>query len=511
MEAPMDRAPVDRAAAWNLAAATAARAAQEANAMNQKSFVRINGNAWGDEGGATEGKRNTEVRSILVRDLPRHLSRDDATDALRALFSESTRPNAGKPNRVQPHEANVLHPPVPARQGALPQSSWRNNRQYGDEGSRKAAPQTAKALDQEGQLLQQLPYSLSSIRVASDQLGGSAYAFVDFSDELLASLAIEVLGQSAILPGTLSQVRLSLHETWSSPLLVDQYHLYVAGLPPGTNAEQVEAVVTAAAGVAPSHVKLSSVAGTPTRIGVREYAFLRYHSEQIAAVALPRLEEASTSLYLMARKVYEHRRRGARAEPLTHAANCSIFIANLPPMTNSEELKEICSYFDVVRAAEVHPTRNFGFVRLACHEAALAAITHLHGMQLHGRTLACSWSSRCLVPNIEESRNDAWERAEEAYAVMSSQCMDCSKTPSQQLSTSEKRHKPTPSDAQKDATTHAAGEAFWLSLLAEKGPITFTEYCFKTKQQQQHAQEVQSRLQLWQAQEWEEDVEDLPQ
>lgn len=31
------------------------------------------------------------------------------------------------------------------------------------------------------------------------------------------------------------------------------------------------------------------------------------------------------------------------------------------------------------------PLQNFGFVRMASHEAALAAITHLHGMELHGR------------------------------------------------------------------------------------------------------------------------------
>ena len=33
----------------------------------------------------------------------------------------------------------------------------------------------------------------------------------------------------------------------------------------------------------------------------------------------------------------------------------------------------------------IFPSQNFGFVRLATHEAALAAITHLHGTQLHGR------------------------------------------------------------------------------------------------------------------------------
>ncbi|KAL8432542.1 hypothetical protein ACSSS7_004539 [Eimeria intestinalis] len=445
----MDCRPVDPAVAWNVAVATAAtRAAQEECAARAHSGTTAVDIFWHDGEGSEERKRKVERRSILVRGLPRNLDENEARAALRALFSEgaSTAGSFGAaPSDVRTQTAKMWFPPVAAGQGAVLQSSWRNDWQYAIDGSRKAEPQLAAFPSQRAQLLHQLPYAISSIRVACDQLGGSAYAFVDFSDELLAKLAIDVLGHSAVLPGTSSQVSLFLHETWSSPLVVDQYHLYVAGLPPGATAEYLEAVVTRASGLVPSHVKLASVAGTPTRTGVREYAFLRFANDAAAEAALQKLEE---------------------------------------------ELREICSYFHVVQAAEVHPTRNFSFVRLATHEAALAAITHLHGIQLRGGTLACSWSSRSVASNEEEQRDDEWERAEEL---------------------TEQRYKPTltSNDSAKKAAAHAAGEAFWLSLLAENGPITLTDVCRKLTQAQRHAQQVRSRIQQWEAQEWEEDTENL--
>ncbi|KAL8272871.1 hypothetical protein Esti_003180 [Eimeria stiedai] len=510
----MDCRPVDRALAWNVAAATAAtRAAQEECGANAHSGKKTKQTLWGDGEVSGERKRKVERRSILVRDLPRNLDDNEARAALRALFSEGTA-TTGLPDvtssDIRTQKAKLKPPPVVARQGALPQSSWRNNCQYAFDGSRKAESQLAASRSQRAQLLQQLPYAVSSIRVACDQLGGSAYAFVDFSDELLAKLAIQVLGHSAFLPGTSSQVSLSLHETWSSPLVVDQYHLYVAGLPPGANPVSQSTFSKGILQAAAVFVQLSSVAGTPSRTGVREYAFLRFPNDVAAEAALQKLEEASLSLNLMVRKVYEHRQRGARSEPLTHAANCSIFVANLPPHTNSEELREICSYFHVVQAAEVHPTRNFGFVRLATHEAALAAVTHLHGTQLRGRTLACSWSSRSVPFNEEEQRNDEWERGEEAYAMMSAHCMECAVlSPPQQPHDVEQEYgaKPPFNESAKGEAAHAAGEAFWLSLLAENGPVTLTDVCRKLTQAQRQAQQVQSRIQQWQAQEWEEDTD----
>ncbi|CDJ42512.1 RNA recognition motif domain-containing protein, putative [Eimeria tenella] len=394
--------------------------------------------------------------------------------------------------------AKESRPPVLARQGSLPQSSWRSNRLHPKEDPWNPARQEGDGFSQRKQLLEQLPHAVSSVRIASDNHGGSIYAVVDFTHELLADLALRLLGKTVLLPGTSSKVRLSLHETWSTPLVIDQYHIYVSGLQPGATAAQVEELVTSATGIAPTHVKMSAVAGIPSRRGMQEYAFLRYSDENTSDEVLKKLQVP----ICLVRQILSF---VSPREPLTHAANCSIFIANLPPLTNGEELREICSYFDVVRAAEVHPTRNFGFVRLASHEAALAAITHLQGMQLHGRTLACAWSSRIPAANEEEAINHRWEQEDEAYAIMSAQCMDFegeeTLLPPPQCKESD-LHAMSPRQSAKRSAAQASSDAFWLSILAENGPVNISTICSQMKRRQT---EVQERLERWNEQEWEEE------
>lgn len=503
----MERSPMVRAAAWSAAGTTAVQATTFETETEFRPDVL--GSVFPADN--KQDSHKVERRSILVRDLPRYLTPEGAKEALKGLFSAANKSESSR-DPTSGNQSMKAPPPVPARQGSLPQSSWQNNRRYACEVSGGSTAEARSLAHVRNQLLQQLPFAVSSIRVASDQHGGSIYATVDFTDETSACLALELLGNTPVLPGTGSHVRLSLRETWNTPLVVDQYHLYAAGFPPGATADQVETLVTAATGIAPLHVKMAAVAGIPSRKGVREYAFFRYSDGDTAERALLALQEAAASLNLLVRKVYEHRRRGAPCEPLTHLSNCSIFIANLPPQTNSEELREICAYFHLVRAAEVHPTRNFGFVRLASHEAALAAITHLQGMKLHGRTLSCAWSSRCLAANDEEKPDDAWEKAEEAYAVMSAQCMDF-ETDSD-LSLSSCGEKPnlhlSPETATSGVGAETAGELFWLSIVAENGAASITDISRLMKQRAEQAQYRQSRLQRWRAQQWEEDTENSP-
>ncbi|CDJ36673.1 RNA recognition motif domain-containing protein, putative [Eimeria mitis] len=385
-----------------------------------------------------EGKeKNGVARSILVRGLPSHLSPEQSTDALRQLFSGEVR--RANYLQVNPKEGQKSHDGtgvVPARGGALAQSSWRGSRLNPKEGPGDTSQRKINLLNHHHkQLLQQLPYAVSSIRVASDRRGSSIYAVVDFTHESLAKLALQVLGGTATLPGTSAQVCLSLYETWSTPLVVDQYHLYVSGVPPGATVARIEDILTSATGITPTHVKVSSVAGLPSRKGVQEYAFLRYEDEETAEEALKKLT-------------------------------------------------------------------NFGFIRLASHEAALAAITHLHGLKLHGRTLACAWSTRTLSFNEEEPLDDSWEREEEAYAVMSAQCMDYEAEPQQQpsaLGTELDTPATSPRASAKRSATEAASSAFWLSILAENGPVNLGELCSRMKRRQR-------KVQQWNQQEWEEDT-----
>ncbi|KAL8445956.1 hypothetical protein Emag_004921 [Eimeria magna] len=502
----MDCRPVDRAVAWNVAAATAAtEAAQGECAARAHNGTQTKPILWRDAEEAGERKRRMERRSILVRDLPRNLDDNEARAALRALFSKGTSTTGSSGaifSDIRTQTAKVKPPPVAARQGALPQSSWRNNCQYAIDGSRTAESQLAASRSQREQLLQQLPYALSSIRVACDQLGGSAYAFVDFSDELFAKLAIEVLGHSAFLPGTSSSC-------FAKAGGASQHYL-----------QEVTAQSAACIHVTPLiDSRLEGAVG----LAMSAAELWRFFCPQ----------EASPSLNLMVRKVYEHRRRGARSYAKSALTFMSSKLLKFTRLGSAQWLQYVCA------------PQNFGFVRLATHEAALAAITHLHGTQLRGRTLACSWSSKSVASNEEEQRDDEWERAEEvrsclftdffkdptwifhsfcrdcwrrlfacqAYAVMSAQCMECAVlSPPQQPHPPERGYEPklTFNESARGAVAHAAGEAFWLSLLAENGPVTMTDVCRKLAQAHRHAQEVQPRIQQWQAQEWEEDTGNLP-
>lgn len=67
-----------------------------------------------------------------------------------------------------------------------------------------------------------------------------------------------------------------------------------------------------------------------------------------------------------------------------------------------------------------------------------------------------------------------------------------------------------PETATGDVGAEAAGELFWLSIVAENGAATITDISRLTKQRAEQAQYRQSRLQRWCAQQWEEDTEDTP-
>lgn len=161
-------------------------------------FDRLFSTDWGKK------DSNGGARSILVRDLPNHLSSEQSTEALRQLFSGIVR-RANylqvNPKDGQKNQGDILL--VPAKQGSLAQSSWRASRLNPKEDTGDAAQRKIPLSNgHRKQLLQQLPYAVSSIRVATDVRGGSIYAVVNFAHEILASLALQLLGETATLPNT---------------------------------------------------------------------------------------------------------------------------------------------------------------------------------------------------------------------------------------------------------------------------------------------------------------------
>ncbi|CDJ59409.1 RNA recognition motif domain-containing protein, putative [Eimeria maxima] len=145
-----------------------------------------------------------QLRSILVRNLPSRLSSDQSKEALRQLFSGSVmRANHLQANHREGQKSQEGILLVSAKQGILGQNRWPGRRLNPQEGRGDATQR--KIVISNGhrkQLLQQLPYAVSNIRVATDDRGNSIYAVVDFTHEFLANLAIQLLGETATMPST---------------------------------------------------------------------------------------------------------------------------------------------------------------------------------------------------------------------------------------------------------------------------------------------------------------------
>ena len=91
--------------------------------------------------------------------------------------------------------------------------------------------------------------------------------------------------------------------------------------------------------------------------------------------------------------------------------------------------------------------------------------------------------------------------------------MDCDVEPAlQQKSPRKQQNNPplTLKAAAKRTAAETAGEVFWLSVVAENGPVAIHDICVQFKQRQKRARYLQRRLQQWHAQEWEEDTAARP-
>lgn len=96
---------------------------------------------------------------------------------------------------------------------------------------------------------------------------------------------------------------------------------------------------------------------------------------------------------------------------------------------------------------------------------------------------------------------------------MSAHCMDCDAEPGLHQRSPQKHQNNcslTPKAAAKRAAAETAGEVFWLSIVAENGPIAIKDICCEFNQRQKRAKYLQWRLQQWHEQDWEEDTTARP-
>ncbi|EFO21360.2 hypothetical protein LOAG_07126 [Loa loa] len=76
----------------------------------------------------------------------------------------------------------------------------------------------------------------------------------------------------------------------------------------------------------------------------------------------------------------------------THATNTSVYVGGISPATTDEELMQPFSAIATVTEVRLFKQQGYAFVRYLTKDAATRAIMFMHGKEINGQKIKCSWS-----------------------------------------------------------------------------------------------------------------------
>jgi len=83
-----------------------------------------------------------------------------------------------------------------------------------------------------------------------------------------------------------------------------------------------------------------------------------------------------------------------RASP----TNTNVYVGNVSSDTNEADLRRVFARFGMIKSIKLHARGGYGFVNYVAHDSALRAIVGLHGAELNGQLIRCSWGKLATEP-----------------------------------------------------------------------------------------------------------------
>ncbi|EJW83197.1 RNA recognition domain-containing protein, partial [Wuchereria bancrofti] len=83
----------------------------------------------------------------------------------------------------------------------------------------------------------------------------------------------------------------------------------------------------------------------------------------------------------------------------THAANTSVYVGGISPVTTDEELMQSFSAIATVIEVRLFKQQGYAFVRYLNKDAAARAIMSMNGKVINGQKIRCSWSRTAMDNN----------------------------------------------------------------------------------------------------------------
>ncbi|CAO3626573.1 unnamed protein product [Cunninghamella blakesleeana] len=227
---------------------------------------------------------------------------------------------------------------------------------------------------------------------------GVNYGFVEYADQRAAEQAIQDMNGRKIFNH-------EIKVNWAQPGAQNKedtsnhFHVFVGDLAPEITDDMLVKAFSAFNSMSEAHVMWDPVSGKSRGFG---FAAFRDKTDAEQAIATMNGE------WLGSRAIRCNwaTQKGQTATPppqpgqqlpyeiavhQTPAYVTSVYVGNLPPETNQNDLLQPFQRFGFVQEIKLQADRGFAFVKMDTHENAANALVQLQNINIHGRPAKLSW------------------------------------------------------------------------------------------------------------------------
>ncbi|OQR73563.1 RNA-binding protein 47 isoform 2-like [Tropilaelaps mercedesae] len=223
------------------------------------------------------------------------------------------------------------------------------------------------------------------------------FGFVTYADSDTAQRAVQELDKAYLRP----------HKRIAAVLSVDNRRLFLGGVPPSANAEDILSEVTARVRNV-TDVILYSSADDPAKN--RGYAFIEFQDHMSAAIARKEFQQNDKSRMFQNISEGGHKIQvdWAAPEPFVSAermANVTnLYVRNVSLAVSEADLARLFSLDGTLQVTRVRRPSNYAFIHFARREDAERAKNSLHGVEVDGLRLEIEWAKP--LPRNDASHNE---------------------------------------------------------------------------------------------------------
>lgn len=87
--------------------------------------------------------------------------------------------------------------------------------------------------------------------------------------------------------------------------------------------------------------------------------------------------------------------------------NCTVYCGGILIGLTEELIKQTFSHYGPIQEVRVFKDKGYAFVRFATKDAATQAIVNIHGMEINGHVVKCSWGKESSDPSTGSSSSGA--------------------------------------------------------------------------------------------------------